>query len=78
MCFFFDFVLFLSQTKYSSVLFNNFASGAADNDIGDQLVFSCSRPVFKLSGEIKFDSLIDMAMGFGLWDKITEVDYLLL
>ena len=53
MCFFFIFVLFLYKLKYSPVLFNNFASGAAD--IGDQLVFCSSRPVFKLSGEIKFD-----------------------
>ena len=54
MCFcFLIFVLFSYKLKYSPVLFYNFASGAAD--IGDQLVFRCSRPVFKLSGEIKFD-----------------------
>ena len=47
---FFDFRFIFVIIKYSPVLFNNFASGAAD--IGDQLVFRCSRPVFKLSGEI--------------------------
>ena len=51
---FFDFRFIFVIIKYSPVLFNNFASGAAD--IGDQLVFRCSRPVFKLSGEI---NLID-------------------
>ena len=50
LCFFFDFRFIFVIIKYSPVLFNNFASGAAD--IGDQLVFRCSRPVFKLSGEI--------------------------
>ena len=49
-CVFFDFRFIFVIIKYSPVLFNNFVSGAAD--IGDQLVFHCSRPVFKLSGEI--------------------------
>ena len=53
MCFFLFSFYFCDKLKYSPVLFNNFASGAAD--IGDQLVFCCSRPVFKHSGEIKLD-----------------------
>ena len=60
MCFclcFFDFRFIFVRIKYSHVLFNNFASGTAD--IGDQLVFRCSRPVFKLSGEINLIDLID-------------------
>ena len=44
---------FCDKLRYSPALFNNFASGAAD--IGDQMLFRCSRSVFKLSGEIKFD-----------------------
>ena len=47
-----DFRFIFVIIKYSPVLFNNFASGAAD--IGDQLVFRYSRPVFKLSGEINW------------------------
>ena len=54
-CFFFLISFyFCDKLKYLPVLFNKFASGAADR--GDQLVFRCSRPVFKLSGEI---NLID-------------------
>ena len=54
-CVFFDFRFIFVIIKYSPVLFNNFASGAAD--IGDQLVFRCFRPVFKLSGEINLITL---------------------
>ena len=47
-----DFRFIFVIIQYSPVLFNSFASGAAD--IGDQLVFRYSRPVFKLSGEINW------------------------
>ena len=53
MCFFDFRFIFVTNLSTRLILLNNFASGAAD--IGDQLVFRCSRPVFKLSGEIKFD-----------------------
>ena len=45
----------MSERVFNTGL-NNIDSGSAD--LGDQLVFRCSEPVFKLSGEIKFDRLI--------------------
>ena len=78
MCFclcFFDFRFIFVIIKYSPVLFNNFAFSAAD--IGDQLVFRCSRPVFKLSGEINLIWIRQLwwSLGGKIYDNLKQHNF---